>query len=289
MNRLDEFFSYISENENIRDVSSLLKQRTSNPFNEASQQIAYSIQLVQESINENVSPFIDEYNSILSFGSSMTDEEREQFIQDTNKSIQEIEDCITELAKSVKEGKMGLKGQALDHSVVVFQILDKSLNKVRQQIDYLRIQRSISLNRAKSANTPLEAPMSPAHIVKKNAYTLPNPEIKEKRMPEINSQYERSLLQEHDNIVAELIDFNSQLKAADEKVENIGMIMRSFNELVSSQNQQIRIIKKDVETAQANYEEAHQQLNIAFDKAKFQHLWMAIVVIILGLLLVIKA
>ena len=289
MNRLDEFFSYLSQNEGIRDVSALLKQRTSNPFNEASEQIAYSIQLVQESINENVSPFIDQYNSILSFGSSMTDEEREQFIQDTNKSIQEIENCITELAQSVKEGKMGLKGQALDHSVAVFQILDKSLNSVRQQIDYLRIQRSISLNRAKSANTPLEAPLTPTQIVRKNAHTLQNFDMHEKKKPDITSQYERSLIQEHDNIIAELMDFNSQLKAADEKVENIGMIMRSFNELVSSQNQQIRIIKKDVETAQANYEEAHQQINIAFDKAKLQHLWMAIVVMILGIFLVIKA
>ena len=289
MNRLGEFFSYISNNEGVRDVSFLLQHRTSNPFNEASEKIAASIQLIQESIQETSASFIDQYNAILSYCSSMSDDERQKFIQETNDSIQEIENCITDLAKNVNDGKMRLKGQAIEHSVAVFQILDKQLNQARRDLDYLRLQRYISLNRSKNANTPAAPPLAPQQMVRKYAATVNGPIEPAEQMPEINEQYQRALLQEHDNIVAELIDFNSQVRIADEKVENIGLIVSSYNELLASQNQQLRVIQSQVEQTQSNYQEAHAQLKIAIDKAQMKHLMLAIIVFIMGLLLLYKA
>ena len=289
MNRLGEFFSYISNNEGVRDVSFLLQHRTSNPFNEASEKIAASIQLIQESIQETSASFIDQYNAILSYCSSMSDDERQKFIQETNDSIQEIENCITDLAKNVNDGKMRLKGQAIEHSVAVFQILDKQLNQARRDLDYLRLQRYISLNRSKNANTPAAPPLAPQQMVRKYAATVNGPIEPAEQMPEINEQYQRALLQEHDNIVAELIDFNSQVRIADEKVENIGLIVSSYNELLASQNQQLRVIQSQVEQTQSNYQEAHTQLKIAIDKAQMKHLMLAIIVFIMGLLLLYKA
>ena len=219
----------------------------------------------------------------------MTDDERDQFLEDINKSIGQIESCISELAESVKSGKMGLKGQAIDHSMSVFQILDNSLTNVKKEVEMMKVQRSVAISRAKNA-----APSMPIGQLSsgkyKNARTAQTGiTMQAKTNVEVAPQFERSLAQEHDNIVEELLDFNSQLNQADEKVENIGMIMRSFNELISSQNQQIRIIKQDVEKAQENYQEAHQQINKSIDKNTLKNLWMAALIFVLGIVLVLKA
>ena len=267
-----------------RDLNKLLKSRISNPFNEASETIANTIKSLLQSIQDTAPSFIDKYNSILSLSSSMDDEQRQAFVKETEKSINKLEKLITELAENVNSGKMGLKGQAIDHSQGVFAYLDKNLNQARRDLQFLCVQREYVISKSRAA-----IPTLPVPVQNYNARSAKTMEISKPKKTVVAPGYERSLLQEHDNIVDELLDFNSELNVTDEQMGNIAMMVKSFNELITRQNQQIRIIKADVEKAQENYEESHHDINKTIDRTKFQHLWMAFVIIILGLMLLIKS
>ncbi|EAY22886.1 hypothetical protein TVAG_076330 [Trichomonas vaginalis G3] len=284
MNRTVEFFTFLSKNQDDRDLNKLLKSRISNPFNEASETIANTIKSLLQSIQDTAPSFIDKYNSILSLSSSMDDEQREAFVKETEKSINKLEKLITELAENVNSGKMGLKGQAIDHSQGVFAYLDKNLNQARRDLQFLCVQREYVISKSRAA-----IPTLPVPVQNYNARSAKIMEISKPKKTVVAPGYERSLLQEHDNIVDELLDFNSELNVTDEQMGNIAMMVKSFNELITRQNQQIRIIKADVEKAQENYEESHHDINKTIDRTKFQHLWMAFVIIILGLMLLIKS
>lgn len=285
MQRTDEFFTYLSNNHENRDLNKLLKSRASNPFNEASETIANTIISIESSIDETAPSYIDKYNAIPSLSSSMDDEQRKDFIKQTNNSINHVEHLITELADNVNSGKMGLKGQAIDHSQGVFQHLDQSLNRVRFKLQSLQLQRKYVLERNKA-----EVPMQPLSLPKMKARYTKTTEVQKPRLNEpIPSNFERSLLQEYDNIIDDMLDLNSHLNVTDEQLGNIAMMVKSFNELISHQNDRIRIIKSDVVKAQANYEESKNQIHKTIDRTKFQHLWMAIVITILGIMLLIKS
>lgn len=285
MQRTDEFFTYLSNNHENRDLNKLLKSRASNPFNEASETIANTIISIESSIDETAPSYIDKYNAIPSLSSSMDDEQRIDFIKQTNNSINHVEHLITELADNVNSGKMGLKGQAIDHSQGVFQHLDQSLNRVRFKLQSLQLQRKYVLERNKAA-----VPMQPLSLPKMKARYTKTTEVQKPRLNEpIPSNFERSLLQEYDNIIDDMLDLNSHLNVTDEQLGNIAMMVKSFNELISHQNDRIRIIKSDVVKAQANYEESKNQIHKTIDRTKFQHLWMAIVITILGIMLLIKS
>lgn len=282
MNRTKEFYGYLLNQENIQSSNRVLRQTLSNPFNEASGSIRVSIEKIQNTLDSNYNSFVDEYNSILAQSSSMNDEERSIFANDLQSSINQVEQQISELADSVKSGKMKLHGQSLDHCLGVFEALDGALNEVRVNFQKMLAQRESVILMRKSVVATHEYD---AQKIVDQAKMIYDEKPKE---PAISQEFARILGQEHEVIVDELLDLNTRLNATDAQIANISVMLNTFNELIARQTNTIRIVKQNVEEAQQNYEESKTHIDRTAEKTKFSHLWISIIIIIIGLRLILK-
>jgi len=146
MNRTKDFFNHFSQGFEINSANQVLKQRTRSHFTEASLSIAETIKTINKSIEEIIPSFIDQYNPILSKSSMMTNRERELFIEETKNSLQSVEKLVAELAQKVNSGKMGLKGDAINHSIGVSYEKFSSTTKCENQFPFESSRFAVNLS-----------------------------------------------------------------------------------------------------------------------------------------------
>lgn len=277
MDRTSEFFSVIGEEDGVAAAARVLKKATPNHFNEASYNIANLVNAIQQSVRDNNDQFIDQYGAILSRKSSMSEEERALFVAETNASVSEAEQLISDLASNVNSGKLGLIGNGIDHSVGVFSCLDFMLSGVKKEF---------ALMRARRENIKIQAKTAARELVKSTFEH--NPTRTEPARQEIDNGFEQKLELEHQSVVNELLEFHDQLVRTESLAEEVATMQKIYSDMITEQTEKIRVIRSEVEEAAKNYEEGAASVRSYADKAKFQHLWVSVAIYIISLLLLVK-
>ena len=276
MDRTDDFFQIIGESTGLGSASRVLKKGFSNYFNEASYNIANLILSIGRAIEDNHDSFVDRFGAILSRKSSMSEEERDVFVSETISSISSAEQLISELAANVNSGRMGLSGNAIDHSIGVFACLDRMLGQVKRNFAIMRAQRENVKIQSKYG-------MSLTRDAVKVAPTRTTP-----AKPDIDESYQNELSLEHQSVMDELLEFHDQLVKAESLAEEIATMQRIFNDMMAEQTEKIRVIRSEVEEAAVNYEVGTKEVDRAAKRTKWQHLWISIVIYCIALLLLFK-
>lgn len=276
MERTDDFFQIIGESTGLGSASRVLKKNFSNYFNEASYNIANLIFSIETAIDDNQEAFVDKYGSILSRKSSMSEADRESFVAETNTSLSTAEQLISELAANVNSGRIGLSGNAIDHSIGVFACLDQMLSRVKRKFAVMRAQRENVKIQTKSGMGLLHktVTVTPTRTTPTN--------------PDIDSSYQHELSMEHQSIVDELLQFHDQLVKTESLAEEIATMQRIYSDMVAEQTEKIRVIRSEVEEAAINYEEGTKEVDKAAKRTKWQHLWISLVIYALAFLLLFK-
>ncbi|KAH0786834.1 hypothetical protein GPJ56_009211 [Histomonas meleagridis] len=273
--RTNEFYHYLSEFDSVGSATRTLKKSTCNYFHEAAFKITEIITSISSSIEENFDAYVDKYSSVLALKSSMTDESRTIFTNQISDSISKVEMLITELAKDVNSGKLGIKGDAITHSSGVFQYLDYSLNKVRKDFAYMQNQRQVYLTKYRELDEKLP-------IITTNNFTRI-----EQEKPKISSDFKRKLALEHQSVVDDMLQFHDTVTQTERVAEEIAQMNKLFNTLIGEQNEKIRVIREEVEKASTNYEVGISEVDKATKRAKKEHFMISLFILFLSLILVL--
>lgn len=288
MDRTDEFFGFFSEFNSIGSGGKVLSKTTQNYFHEAADQISTLLDSINHSIEITRDPFIDQYGAILTKRFDMSDDERRSFVKQTTDALENAAKLITQLADTIKSGKLRLKGSAIDHAIGVLTCLNSSLTKAQKKLALMEIQRKqiqTKLNTLKS-NPP---PINSKYIHSQNPTPFSDDTNNQNSQTVIiRQEYQMELEREHDLLLTELLDFNNQLIETERQVEEIATIFSHFNTLVQQQTERTHLIRADIEQSTEDYEKGTKEIKASIEKSKMNHLWMSATLLFLAFLMIFK-
>ena len=277
VDRTNEFFLDLSEFDTVGSAARTLKKSSYNYFHDATLKITEILNSISSTLEENFDAYVDKCSSVISLKSPMTDENRSLLISQISDSISTVEKLISDLAKEVNSGKLRIKGDAITHSIGVFQYLDHSLDKVKKDFAYMQNQRQIYLTKYRELDEKLPVIQ---HTTSDHITQTPQ------KKPKISPEFQRKLDLESQSIVDDMLQFHDTVTQTERVAEEIAQLNKLFNDLIVEQNEKIRIIREDVEQASTNYEVGTSEVDRAAKKAKKEHLLLSLLIFFLSFILV---
>ena len=275
--RTTDFFLELSSYDTIVSSTRTLKKTSQNYFHEAAFKIQQIINSIFSSIVDNYDAYIDKYGSVISMKSHMTDEDRTIFCNQISESIVLAEKLMADLAKEVNSGKTGVKDDELTHYIGVFDCLNLVLKNVKNEFLKMQNKRKYYLTTFKDLD--------------ENLPSIKNPKIKltkyEQEKQEVSPEYQYKLEIEQQSIVDDMNKYYDTVTQIERSTEELQQMFSSYQELMEGQTEQIRIIRENVESAANNYEIGTKEVDKAAKRAKREHLWLSIFILLLSFILVV--
>lgn len=276
MNRKEEFINEFKKyrNSDYLEGEKKINRGGTNFFNESSLSIRKTLLQLANSIKEIENDFTNDTASVLALSSQITEMDRNCFVEDFKSTVEAVENQINELNNKVSSS---FRGQYLQYTITILNYLTSLLSCVK--MDFQTMLHRRESERRKWRERMLTSIKNTDEL---NGIIKNTVEIKDENIV-VTPKYKQKLLTERDILLQDIFHTNQHLNQADKYIQNISILLKSYNELISEQNVMIENIRENIETSQDNFE-----VGTAYVKRSTKrsiHFYLSIIIIVLGLML----
>lgn len=276
MNRKEEFINEFKKyrNSDYLEGEKKINRGGTNFFNESSLSIRKTLLQLASSIKEIENDFTNDTASVLALSSQITEMDRNCFVEDFKSTVEAVENQINELNNKVSSS---FRGQYLQYTITILNYLTSLLSCVK--MDFQTMLHRRESERRKWRERMLTSIKNTDEL---NGIIKNTVEIKDENIV-VTPKYKQKLLTERDILLQDIFHTNQHLNQADKYIQNISILLKSYNELISEQNVMIENIRENIETSQDNFE-----VGTAYVKRSTKrsiHFYLSIIIIVLGLML----
>lgn len=271
MDLTEQFFIHMHKD--LAWIASKKSQRIDpSPFHVAANQIIAAIKNSMETMVEISDDFIDSECTVISKKSTMAETERTEWLNEFHHQLQEFRNQAATLFQTMQKGSISESEKQA--SAQVFKTIEFYVQQFNEKLRFMVQRRQETLNIVQQAMNQGKVRSTIHAIPQDNNIDTP-----------IDPSFAQSLKRRHD-IITDLTQTSQQLNSVETVLSEIQAMHVLFNELLEEQNMKIDMIKDNLDEAHDNYESALPQIDKARERAKFQHLWMSLVMFLLGLNLI---